>query len=183
MTRLLAVAAITLGLALGLVACGGDDGESASEEAGAAGEAEPAAEGEGERQGQPGRRKQERQEQKGITITAGDSQFGPVLFDSDQQAIYYFDKERSSESECYGACAAAWPPVLTDGKPQAAGQIEEGLLGTTRRDGGDTQVTYDGRPLYYYVDEGPGEVRCHNITEFGGVWLAVQPNGEPVPTS
>jgi predicted lipoprotein with Yx(FWY)xxD motif len=180
MTRPLAVAAITLGLALGLVACGGDDGESASEEAGAAGEAEPAAEGEGERQGQTERRKQERQKAKGITINAGDSQFGPVLFDSDQQAIYYFDKERSSESECYGACAAAWPPVLTDGKPQADGQIEEGLLGTTQRDGGETQVTYDGRPLYYYVDDAPGRVLCHDVSEFGGLWLVVRPDGTPV---
>jgi hypothetical protein len=40
-------------------------------------------------------------------------------------------------------------------------------------------VTYDGHPLYYY-DEPPGEVSCHNVDEFGGLWLAVQPNGQPV---
>jgi predicted lipoprotein with Yx(FWY)xxD motif len=47
-----------------------------------------------------------------------DSEFGSILFDSDQQAIYLFDKETSDTSECYGDCAAAWPPVLTDGDPQ-----------------------------------------------------------------
>jgi predicted lipoprotein with Yx(FWY)xxD motif len=51
----------------------------------------------------------------------------------------------------------------------------------TERDDGTTQVTYDGRPLYYYVDEGPGQVLCHNVDEFGGLWLAVQPSGAPVP--
>jgi predicted lipoprotein with Yx(FWY)xxD motif len=118
---------------------------------------------------------------KGTEIKTGDSQFGAVLFDGDDQAIYYFDKEKSSKSECYGACADAWPPVLTDGEPQAAGGAKANLLGTTERTDGTTQVTYDGRPLYYYAHEGPGQVLCHNVDEFGGLWLAVQGNGQPVP--
>lgn len=47
-----------------------------------------------------------------------------------------------------------------------------------RADGG-TQVTYDGRPLYYYAHEGKNVVECHNIREFGGLWLAVTPSGKP----
>jgi len=117
----------------------------------------------------------------GTAIKTGDSQYGQVLFDGDDQAVYYFDKESSSKSECYGACAQAWPPVLTEGEPQASGGVQAGKLGTTERDDGSTQVTYNGRPLYYY-DEPAGEVSCHNVDEFGGLWLAVQPNGEPVPS-
>jgi predicted lipoprotein with Yx(FWY)xxD motif len=117
----------------------------------------------------------------GTTIKTGDSQFGPVLFDGSDRAVYFFDKETSPKSECYGACAEAWPPVLTEGAPEAGGQVQGGKLGTTERTDGTTQVTYNGRPLYYY-DEPPGQVTCHNVDEFGGLWLAVQPNGEAVPS-
>ena len=41
-------------------------------------------------------------------------------------------------------------------------------------------VTYDGKPLYYYFDEGPGELRCHNVPGFGGLWLALDKSGNPV---
>jgi predicted lipoprotein with Yx(FWY)xxD motif len=116
----------------------------------------------------------------GVTITTADSQFGQVLFDGDNRAIYFFDKETSDRSECYGACAAAWPPVLTEGEPEAAAGAEAKLLGTTERDDGSTQVTYSGRPLYYYVDDPRGQLLCHGVEEFGGVWLAVEPSGAAV---
>ena len=52
------------------------------------------------------------------------------------------------------------------------------LLGTTRRKDGKLQVTYAGRPLYYYVgDRSPSEIRCQNVDEFGGLWLVARPNG------
>jgi predicted lipoprotein with Yx(FWY)xxD motif len=120
-------------------------------------------------------------EKDGVTIKSAGSQFGKVLFSKSERAIYYFDKETTSKPECYGACANAWPPVLTKGRPQAAGRVRQGLLGTKRRGNGKKQVTYDGHPLYYYVDDPKGKVLCHNIEEFGGLWLAVKPNGKPVP--
>ena len=49
------------------------------------------------------------------------------------------------------------------------GSVDPKLLGTTERDDGTTQATYDGRPLYYYVDDPPGEALCHNVFEFGGL--------------
>ena len=67
--------------------------------------------------------------------------------------------------------------MLTKGEPRALGAIRQRLLGTTRRSDGKTQVTYNGHPLYYYAHEGRNEVRCHNITEFGGVWLALNASG------
>ena len=113
----------------------------------------------------------------GTTITTAASDFGEILFDGNQQAIYLFDKEASSTPECYDDCAAAWPPVLTTGAPVATGGIDGALLGTTARTDGTTQVTYAGHPLYYYVDEGPGEVKCHNVAGFGGLWLVITPTG------
>jgi predicted lipoprotein with Yx(FWY)xxD motif len=115
----------------------------------------------------------------GTTIIAADSDFGTILYDASGQPIYLFDAETSSLPECYGECAQAWPPVLTNGAPRAKGTVQSDLLGTTRRSDGSTQVTYAGHPLYFYAHEGKYQVLCHNVNEFGGTWLAVQPNGKP----
>ena len=89
-------------------------------------------------------------------------------------------KESSAKSECYGACARAWPPVLTSGRPRAGRGVKAKLLGTTRRTNGKLQVIYDGQPLYYYVDDSPGNILCQNVSEFGGLWLVLSPEGAPV---
>jgi predicted lipoprotein with Yx(FWY)xxD motif len=114
----------------------------------------------------------------GVTITTAGSDFGQVLFDGTGQAIYLFDRDTTSKPDCYGDCAAAWPPVLTDGAPVAAAEAMVDLLGTTPRTDGSTQVTYAGHPLYYYAHEGKNVVTCHNVSEFGGLWLAVTPTGQ-----
>jgi predicted lipoprotein with Yx(FWY)xxD motif len=119
----------------------------------------------------------------GLTIKTLASQYGKVLFSKSNRAIYYFDTESTRAPKCYGACAQAWPPVLTSGKPQAGGAVKSGLLGTTKRANGKKQVTYDGHPLYFYVTDPRGEVECHNIEEFGGLWLAVKPSGKPAPVN
>lgn len=113
----------------------------------------------------------------GTVITTGDSEFGTMLFNEKKQAIYIWEREGSEKPECYGNCAEAWPPVLTDGEPQAAGSANSSLLGTTTRTDGSIQVTYNGHPLYYYAHEGPGEVECHNISTHGGLWWVIQPSG------
>ena len=70
--------------------------------------------------------------------------------------------------------------VLTKARPVALAGIPPRLLGTARRRGGARQLTYRGRPVYYYVADGPGRVLCHNVREFGGLWLVLRPNGAPV---
>jgi predicted lipoprotein with Yx(FWY)xxD motif len=168
MIRLIAIGAAAG--ALLLVGCGGDDDDDSGAPAAATSPATTA----------QTQTEAAAPAAKGTTIKTGDSQFGDVLFDGDDQAIYYFDKESGSKSECYGACAEAWPPVLTKGEPQAGAGIQQRLLGTTQRSDGTTQVTYDGHPLYLYAHEGPNQVTCHDVSEFGGLWLAVQPNGQAV---
>ena len=116
-----------------------------------------------------------------LGITADGSDYGTMLFDERGQAIYLFDTESPGAPECYDDCSAAWPPVLTDGPPEADGEVDAGLLGTTERDDGSVQVTYNGHPLYFYADEDPGEVLCHDVDDFGGTWLVVTPEGEPAP--
>jgi predicted lipoprotein with Yx(FWY)xxD motif len=156
-------------LAAGLLAgCGSDSGD----DEGAA--PKPAAEETATQESKPKPAKV-----RGTTIKLAGSQFGKVLFDQPGQAIYLFNKEKSDRSECYDECAAAWPPVLTQGEPQAGSGIDQALLGTTKRRDGKTQVTYNGHPLYFYAHEGRNEVKCHNVREFGGVWLVLGGKGDP----
>jgi predicted lipoprotein with Yx(FWY)xxD motif len=115
---------------------------------------------------------------RGTRIVVGHSQFGRMLFDSKRQAIYIFQRDRKNKSSCYGDCAAAWPPVYTKGRPRAAKGVQSSLLGTIKRRGGRRQITYAGKPLYYYAHEGPGEVECHNVNLNGGFWWAVGPDGK-----
>jgi predicted lipoprotein with Yx(FWY)xxD motif len=117
----------------------------------------------------------------GTVLTSAASDYGPMLFDARGQAIYLFEIETDGVPACYGECAAAWPPVLTSGPPQPTGAVQAGLLGTVPRDDGSTQVTYAGRPLYFYAHEGPGQVLCHDVVENGGRWLVITPDGAPGP--
>jgi predicted lipoprotein with Yx(FWY)xxD motif len=174
MSRLLAIAITCIGL--GLAACGGDD-DSSDEGAGSAtttaieaSQEKPASGSGGGRQADAG---------SGSVVEVSDSEFGQILTDSDGRTLYAFDKETTDRSECFGACAEAWPPFDTKGEPRAEKGVEGDLLGTTDHEGRDL-VTYNGHPLYYYVDEGPHEVLCQGVDEFGGLWLVVDPGGDPI---
>lgn len=117
----------------------------------------------------------------GTTIALGDSEFGSMLFDSKDQAIYIFERDSEGKTVCYGECAEAWPPVYTEGEPRAGEGVKQSLLGTVKRRDGRLQVTYAGQPLYFYAHEGPGEVRCHNVNLNGGLWWVVGPDGKRRP--
>jgi predicted lipoprotein with Yx(FWY)xxD motif len=114
----------------------------------------------------------------GTKLTVAESEFGSMLFDSRKQAIYIFERDSKDETVCYGDCAEAWPPVYTDGEPVAGKGVRAALLGTVKRRDGRLQVTYAGKPLYFYAHEGPGQVLCHNVNLNGGFWWVVAPNGE-----
>jgi predicted lipoprotein with Yx(FWY)xxD motif len=104
-----------------------------------------------------------------------------MLWGPKRQAIYVFQRDRRKVSSCYGRCADAWPPVYTTSRPGAGRGIRRSLLGTIRRQDGRRQVTYAGRPLYYYAHESAGQVRCHNVNLNGGLWWVIGPNGKRRP--
>jgi predicted lipoprotein with Yx(FWY)xxD motif len=113
-------------------------------------------------------------------IVAERSDFGRVLFDANGQVVYVFELYRKNRSNCTSAdCVKAWPPVLTREPPSAGAGVNDGLLGTIRRTDGTLQVTYNGRPLYFYEHEEPGEIKCHDVDLHGGRWWVVTPRGRP----
>jgi predicted lipoprotein with Yx(FWY)xxD motif len=176
-------------LALALAGCGGDDGSQQAADGTAAqtttsadtsqdesAEDEQAAAQARRPRGEEGLRVPA----KRARIVADESDLGRVLFDANGQVVYVFENDRRNRSNCTSAeCVKAWPPVLTEAQPSAGPGIDAGLLGTVRRDDGMLQVTYNGRPLYFYEHEAPGEIKCHNVDLHGGLWWVVTPDGDP----
>ena len=111
------------------------------------------------------------------TVTARSSDYGQILFSGTTRALYAFTHDPRGRTTCYGACAKAWPPYIVKGTLRAGAGATRSLLGSIRRKDGRRQLTYAGRPLYFYVHDGPGQVLCQNVREYGGLWLVVRPNG------
>jgi predicted lipoprotein with Yx(FWY)xxD motif len=114
----------------------------------------------------------------GQEVQAASTALGHVLVDGQGLSLYLFEPDAQGDSTCYDECATAWPPLVTDGEPTAGDGADAGLLGTTTRDDGSTQVTYDGWPLYHWAgDQAPGDVNGQGVND---VWWLVGPDGAPV---
>jgi predicted lipoprotein with Yx(FWY)xxD motif len=101
-----------------------------------------------------------------------------VIFASNNRVLYVFGADHGTKSTCYGVCASAWPPLLSNGStPSAGAGLSAKLLGTTRRSDGSIQVTYGGHPLYYYSGDPPGKIMCQAANMHGGFWYVVNANG------
>jgi predicted lipoprotein with Yx(FWY)xxD motif len=112
----------------------------------------------------------------GTVVDIGkNSTLGSFLVDSKGMTLYLFTKDSPGTSNCYGGCAAAWPPLLTSAAPSAGAGVTASLLGTTKRTDGSLQVTYNGWPLYTWVkDKAAGDTTGENVQ---GVWFVVTPQG------
>jgi len=113
----------------------------------------------------------------GADIKSQDGSLGTMLVDADGKTLYIFlkDTQNANTSACSGNCADNWP-ALTDA---TAGEgIDAALLGSFQRGDGSKQVTYNGWPLYYFVqDSNPGDVNGQGI---GGNWYVISPAGEVI---
>jgi predicted lipoprotein with Yx(FWY)xxD motif len=149
---LLTIAAVAL-VAIGLAACGGSN--NSSDNASAAAETTAGASG---------------------TVSAKPiSGVGTVLVDSQGMALYTNNQDSGMNIACTGSCTADWLPLMapTSGQPTSSDQEVQAKLGVVKSKGG-SQVTFDGKPLYSFVQDSPGQVRGNGFTDdFGGttfVW-------------
>lgn len=110
------------------------------------------------------------------SLEVGSSDLGEYLVDGDGNTLYVFMPDAQGDSTCYDDCETNWPP-LTGGAEAGAG-VDAQLIGSTTRTDGSDQVTYDGRPLYYFAgDAAPGDTTGQGIND---VWFVVSPTGEPI---
>lgn len=117
----------------------------------------------------------------GPSVMTAQTPLGTILTDGHGRAVYLFEADTGSTSTCSGGCAAVWPPLSTTAAPVAGPGLTAGLLGTSPRPDGTTQLTYHGHPLYYFVkDTGPGTTAGQGITNFGASWYVLTPSGTKI---
>ncbi|WP_438292314.1 hypothetical protein [Streptomyces sp. HUAS TT7] len=115
--------------------------------------------------------------------TAKVDKVGTVVVDGKGFVLYRFDKDTAKptpRSNCYGTCAAQWPPAPANGHVTVKG-IDKSLVGTVTRNDGTQQLTLAGWPLYRYAkDDEPHEAYGQGV---GGIWFAATPTGAKAMTS
>lgn len=111
------------------------------------------------------------------TVAIGSTDLGEVLVGGEGMTLYLFDPDDQGASTCYDDCADAWPPLI-DEDPVAGDGVDDALLGTTEREDGEPQVTYDGWPVYHWAsDQGPGDATGQGVQD---VWWVIEADGTPV---
>jgi predicted lipoprotein with Yx(FWY)xxD motif len=111
-------------------------------------------------------------------VSTGQSQ---ILVDSTGRTLYLFEADSGTASNCSDACAAAWPPLLTNGKPTTGASARASLIATTKRSDGTSQVTYNGHPLYRFAsDTMPGDTTGQAVSGFGALWYVLSAAGNPI---
>jgi predicted lipoprotein with Yx(FWY)xxD motif len=151
-------AALLAALTLALAACGGSDDEGSATAATAAPTTTVA------------------QAATGTTVAVASSSLGDILVDAEGRTLYAFTRDKGGQSACSGQCADNWPALT--GPATAGTGVQAALLSTAAQADGSSQVTYGGRPLYYFAgDAKAGDTSGQGV---GGVWFAVTADGELV---
>lgn len=118
---------------------------------------------------------------KSATVKTHHGKLGTYLVDSKGRTLYLFEKDKTTKSTCYGACAHGWPPLLSSSKPKASGRAKASLLSTSKRRNGTREVTYKGHPLYYFIgDKKAGQTNGQGLHAFGAGWYVVAPSGKKI---
>jgi predicted lipoprotein with Yx(FWY)xxD motif len=106
-----------------------------------------------------------------------------VLTDSAGFALYVFQPDHAQRATCTSTCAAAWPPVLLspDQRPTAGPGVRPSLLGTDPYTPSRSVATYNGWPLYQYVNDTTAGVAAGQAANLnGGYWYAMGSDGVPI---
>ena len=101
--------------------------------------------------------------------------YGRVIANGAGMTLYVFvdDLLTTAPSACIEDCHNDWPPALARSRVRVAPGIT-GRIGIVDRFGQGRQLTMDGRPLYTFSGDTPGELRGNGI---GNLWWAMTPSG------
>ncbi len=111
-----------------------------------------------------------------VTVTVSSARVGTVgtvLVDQAGFTLYRFTLDGKDRTNCTGACAAVWSPLLVPagGVLKAGDGVDATLLATIVRPGGARQVVFDGLPLYLYTsDKKAGQATGQAVD---GTWFVV----------
>ncbi|MFV2062507.1 MAG: hypothetical protein ACC726_03215 [Chloroflexota bacterium] len=113
-----------------------------------------------------------------LTLQASTTELGTFITGADGRTAYYLTIDSSpGVSLCSGGCLDAWSPVtLSEAAEVAAGEGLPGVVGVISAADGSPQVTYDGRPLYYFDgDLAAGDTNGQGLN---GQWFVASADGQ-----
>jgi len=94
-------------------------------------------------------------------MTTTQTSANTMMTTSSGMTVYTFDKDAVGQSNCYGPCAAYWPPVAATNGQQASGDMT-----IIRRTDGTMQWAKQGRPLYTFAeDTHQGDMKGDNYNQ------------------
>jgi len=116
----------------------------------------------------------------GVTTTGvevADSDLGAHIVTAEGMTTYGAIDQLDAEVVCVGDCAQVWQPVLVDGEPEIADEVDAEVTTVEREDGG-VQIVVEGSPLHtFVVDTEAGDVRGQGSADR---WFVVSAAGELV---
>jgi predicted lipoprotein with Yx(FWY)xxD motif len=116
-----------------------------------------------------------------VVSTTKNAKFGTILVSG--KTVYTL---KASKTACSTQCLKIWPALMLPkgvAKATAGKGVSASKLGTVKRSGGALQVTYAGKPLYWFVgDTGAGQVHG-NLTNTWGKWSVVATAKPAQPSS
>ena len=98
------------------------------------------------------------------------------------KTAYVLSADRFNVSNCTAAsgCIGLWPIIA----PPAGVTLPSGGFSSFVRSDGQTQLAFNGNPLYTYAgDTSAGQTTGNGITSFGGVWTIGRPSTGNAPGS
>jgi predicted lipoprotein with Yx(FWY)xxD motif len=106
-----------------------------------------------------------------VVSTTKNATYGTILVSG--KTVYTL---KPSKTSCGTSCLKVWPELLLPKgvtSATAGSGVNAASLGTIKRKGGALQVTYAGKPLYWFSeDKGPGQVKG-NVKDKWGAWAVV----------
>ena len=102
---------------------------------------------------------------------------GTVLADSKGAVLYTNDQDTSSKMACTASCQSIWLPLMASGgQPSSSDSAVQAKLAVA-----NGQVTLDGKPLYTFVEDSPGQATGNGFMDsFDGTsftWTAATAGG------
>lgn len=100
-------------------------------------------------------------------VSRVDTAIGQVVAGgADRKTLYFFAKDSFGVSNCYDACAAAWPPFMA-----ANASLATDTLTVIDRKDGSQQWGLEGKPVYFWAgDAKSGDTSGDKIPD----WQAVR---------
>src|ERR1700722_16201546 len=98
-----------------------------------------------------------------VIETKTSSSIGQYLADTSDKTLYTYSADSAGVSNCTGSCLATWPAYQDTGSTT---NLPTGISTIKRTDNGQIQYTYMGLPLYYFINDQPGQVTGNGVSNF-----------------